>query len=375
MASHIHVLFCEDDYILAGKADALIAQLSQGGAMSTEIIDGATDTIDTTIDAIGQFFSAARQFDLFASEKLVWLKNASFLGSDRTMGSESVKELLAQLIEFLSNDLPDGVELVITTTEFNKKYSFCKQLISLQKEGKVVFEEIPVGKKGKLTTADFKKLLNEYLAEHNVQMGAQEQEYFCGMISSSSRVFMNELDKLFVYTANNPPTIQDIEAIVTMSNLQEPWDLLDAYGERNSRKLLRILHNLYDLRVDPIFLIGQLEQRTNELLILADCVKHGYAKLSAGSSFYGRTETNVAWSEALTDEDEAALADLGKYKLSGWQASRIAGQVKNWDRITLRLARMKLIEAHVKMVSTGTNPKDMLELTLLSLMRPSAKAF
>ena len=70
-----------------------------------------------------------------------------------------------------------------------------------------------------------------------------------------------------------------------------------------------------------------------------------------------------------------ALAELGKYKLSGWQASRIAGQVKNWDRITLRLARMKLIEAHVKMVSTGTNPKDMLELTLLSLMRPSAKAF
>ena len=124
MASHIHVLFCEDDYILAGKADALIAQLSQGGAMSTEIIDGATDTIDTTIDAIGQFFSAARQFDLFASEKLVWLKNASFLGSDRTMGSESVKELLAQLIEFQSNDLPDGVELVITTTEFNKKYLF-----------------------------------------------------------------------------------------------------------------------------------------------------------------------------------------------------------------------------------------------------------
>ncbi|MBO7298895.1 MAG: hypothetical protein J6V41_03670 [Kiritimatiellae bacterium] len=373
MSPRIHVLFCEDDYILAGKADILIKQLSQSGAMTTEIIDGATDTIDATIDAIGQFCNAARQIDLFASEKLVWLKNASFLGSDRTMGSEAIKELLVQLIEFLSSDLPDGIELVITTTAFNKKYSFCKQLVALEKEGKVAFEEIPVGKKGKLTTADFKKLLNEYLTGHNLQMGAKEQEYFCGMISSSSRVFMNELDKLFIYTSNNPPTIQDIEAIVTMSNLQEPWDLLDAFGERNARKLLRILHNLYDLRVDPIFLIGQLEQRTNELLILTDCVKRGYAKLSAGTSFYGRTETNVTWSEALTGDDGDALADLGKYKLSGWQASRIADQIKYWDRVTLRLARMKLIEAHVQMVSVGTNPKDLLELTLLSLMRPSAK--
>jgi hypothetical protein len=95
--------------------------------------------------------------------------------------------------------------------------------------------------------------------------------------------------------------------------------------------------------------------------------------LSAGTSFYGRTETNVTWPEALTGDDGDALADLGKYKLSGWQASRIADQIKYWDRVTLRLARMKLIEAHVQMVSVGTNPKDLLELTLLSLMRPSAK--
>lgn len=373
MAPRVHVLFCEDDYILAGKADALIAQLSQNDTISKEIIDGATDTIDTTIDAISQFCNAARQQDLFASDKVVWLKNASFLGSDRTMGSEAIKELLAQVIEFLSSDLPDGIELVITTTEFNKKYSFCKQLIALQKENKVSFEEIPVGKKGKLTSADFKKLLNEYLSEHKLEMGPKEQEYFCGMISTSSRIFISELEKLFLYTSNEAPTIQDIDAIVTMSNMQEPWDLLDAYGERNGHKVLRILHNLYDLRVDPIFLIGQLEQRTNELLILVDSVKHGYARLSAGSSFYGRTEMNVNWSDALMGEDEAALADLGKYKLSGWQASRIAGQIKYWDRITLRLARMKLIEAHVKMVSIGTNPKDLLELTLLSLMRPKTK--
>ena len=152
--------------------------------------------------------------------------------------------------------------------------------------------------------------------------------------------------------------------------MQEPWDLLDAYGERNGHKVLRILHNLYDLRVDPVFLIGQIQQRTNEPLILVDCVKRGYARLSSGSSFYGKAEMNVTWSDALTGETAAALEDLGKYKLSGWQASRIASQVKYWDRITLRFARMKLIEAHVKMVSVGTNPKDLLELTLLSLMLP-----
>jgi DNA polymerase III delta subunit len=369
VAPRIHVLVCEDDYILAGKADALVAQLSQSEAVSKEIIDGATDTIDTTIEAVSRFCDAIRQIDLFASEKLVWLKNASFLGSDRTMGSEAIKEMLSQLLEFLSGDLPDGIEIVITSTSFSKKYSFCKQLVTLEKTGKVSFEEIAVGKKGKLTTADFKKLLNNYLAEHKLEMGAKEQEYFCSMITTSSRVFINELDKLFLYTSDKAPTIQDIDSIVTMSNMQEPWDLLDAYGERNAHKVLRILHNLYDLRVDPVFLIGQLEQRTNELLILVDCIKHGYARLSAGSSFYGRTEMNVSWSDALTGEDEAALADLGKYKISGWQASRIAAQVKNWDRITLRLARMKLIEAHVKMVSIGTNPKDLLELTLLSLMK------
>ena len=370
MTPRIHVLICEDDYILANKTDALIAQLTKSSAMSIEVIDGATDTIDSTIEAISKFCDGARQIDLFASEKLVWLKNASFLAADRVMGSESIKELLAQVMEFLSGDLPDGIELVITSTAFSKKYSFCKQLVALEKQGKATFEEIVVGKKGKLTLADFKKLLNNYLSEHKLEMGAKEQDYFCSMITTSSRVFINELEKLYIYTSNKAPTIQDIDSIVTMSNMQEPWDLLDAYSERNGHKVLRILHNLYDLRVDPVFLIGQIQQRTNELLILVDCVKRGYARLSSGSSFYGKAEMNVTWSDALTGETAAALEDLGKYKLSGWQASRIASQVKYWDRITLRFARMKLIEAHVKMVSVGTNPKDLLELTLLSLMLP-----
>ena len=68
MAPRIHVLVCEDDYILAGKADALVVQLSQSEAVSKEIIDGATDTIDTTIEAISRFCDAIRQIDLFASE-------------------------------------------------------------------------------------------------------------------------------------------------------------------------------------------------------------------------------------------------------------------------------------------------------------------
>ena len=69
------------------------------GEFGLEIIDGAADNAEQAAARIRSTVEALRTLPFFGGEKLIWLKDANFLGDDQKARSAAVQEALEELIE------------------------------------------------------------------------------------------------------------------------------------------------------------------------------------------------------------------------------------------------------------------------------------
>src|ERR1700731_4554247 len=72
---------------------------ADAGDFGLETIDGAADNADQAAARIRSTIEALRTLPFFGGEKLVWLKNANFLGDDQKARSAAVQAALEELTE------------------------------------------------------------------------------------------------------------------------------------------------------------------------------------------------------------------------------------------------------------------------------------
>lgn len=356
MTSAICFLLCEDDYFLNDKAKILIAKEATNGLVP-EVIDGRVDTVEAAVNVINQTINAVQSTDLFSSDKIVWLKDATFLGHDRTMQSETTKEALETFKALLSRGSIPGVFFLVSTSAFNKVSSFYKGVVALSKSGTISFEELPWGKAGsKGNIAILKDFVKEQCKVLNFNISSQVIDLLVQYTGENPRSMISELNKLYSYTNGASPTIEDLRTIVSVNIEEEPWDLLDMFGERNAKETLDILHNLYEQRLDPVFLVMQLESRINDLVLVCDCLNQGILSQS------------FSWTPSAQANFSEYLDKLGKFDPTkkGWIKGKLISQASKWNRMSIRRARKVMNQAHERIVSIGANPKDVLEIAIIS---------
>src|SRR3954463_14841285 len=95
--SAIHAVIGTDDVEVKRVAKELSAQLGSGGEFGTDIIDGQAENSDQAAQRIYQTVEALNTFGFFGGEKLVWLKNANFLGDDRASSAQATVAALEKL--------------------------------------------------------------------------------------------------------------------------------------------------------------------------------------------------------------------------------------------------------------------------------------
>jgi DNA polymerase-3 subunit delta len=108
-ASRIHVVVGSDESEVKRAAKKLADALAPAGDFGSEIIDGSVDYADQAAQRIHQTIEALLTFPFFGGEKLVWLKNATFLDDSPTGRAEAVVEALDKLAELLRASLPDKI--------------------------------------------------------------------------------------------------------------------------------------------------------------------------------------------------------------------------------------------------------------------------
>ena len=85
-ATQIHAVVGSDEAEVKRVARELAQQLGPGGDFGCDVIDGQTDNADQAAERIHETIEALLTFPFFGTEKMVWLKNATFLAdspSDR----------------------------------------------------------------------------------------------------------------------------------------------------------------------------------------------------------------------------------------------------------------------------------------------------
>src|SRR6202040_3839652 len=90
--------------------------------------DGAADNAEQAAARIRSTIEALRTLPFFGGEKLVWLKNANFLGDDQKARSVAVQSALEELSELIEGDLGTENTFLISATDIDKRRSFYKSL-------------------------------------------------------------------------------------------------------------------------------------------------------------------------------------------------------------------------------------------------------
>jgi DNA polymerase-3 subunit delta len=125
----------DDDFAVKQRARQLYQQWSaELGGMDHEIIDAQVANSGEALKALARLRESLQTLPFFGTGKAVWFQNCSFLGDDRTGGSQAVTESLAELSQELKSFEWRTVRLLVSAGKVDKRKTFYK---TLEKLGKV----------------------------------------------------------------------------------------------------------------------------------------------------------------------------------------------------------------------------------------------
>src|SRR5437016_13401799 len=129
-AAKIYAVVGSDDAEVKRTAAELAEKLkpADAGDFGVEVIDGAADNSEQAAGRVRSTNDALRTLPFFGGEKLVWLKNANFLGDDQKARSASVQSALEELTETIDTGLGPEIAFLLSATEVDKRRSFYKSL-------------------------------------------------------------------------------------------------------------------------------------------------------------------------------------------------------------------------------------------------------
>src|SRR5436190_1606531 len=147
-AAKLYAVVGSDDVEVKQIAAELAEKLKSvdAGDFGLETIDGAADNADQAATRIRSTIEALRTLPFFGGEKLVWLKNANFLGDDQKARSAAVQAALEELTETINAGLGSEIIFLISAIDVDKRRSFYK---SLAKRAELqIFEKLDSSRSG-----------------------------------------------------------------------------------------------------------------------------------------------------------------------------------------------------------------------------------
>ena len=342
-----------DAFLVEQEADEIVRSVLpdyRKGDFGLEIVNGLVDRVDDALAALAAARQAMLQTSFFAEDRVVWLRNVSFCGTDRTSKSETVRDAVESFrSELREKGLPEGVSLLVSGTTIAKNSALANTFKAMAKDGAARVVECAGG-----SAEAALKILQRHLKGRERTMGADSMRALVDRVGTDGLTLVSECDKLFAYTAGKEPTVEDVLTICTFHGSDVPWEFAAAFGSRDLPAARAALRNLLAQKVDAIFLLIVLENCLNEISLLVDAREHGQL---AGQ----------AWSPAIEGEDREAVRDLGKYDVlarPGFMKARVVAQAAKWTRPQTVRARLAIMRAHENAVTVSLDAATLLELAL-----------
>ncbi len=333
------------------------------GDLGCEVIDGVAENAEQAVIRVHQTVDALLTLPFFGGEKLVWLKNASFVGDSVTGRAASVIEALEKLTDVLSGGLPAGIRFLLSAPEIDKRRSFYK---TLGKVAKVqVFDKVDASRAGWEEAAE--ETVRARAEGMGLRLRGEALELFVLLTGGDSRQIDNELEKLDLYLgeARREVTSADVRLMVPASKAGVIFELGNALAARDLNQALGLVEQLLfqGETAVGILLVAVIPTVRNLLLAKDLMVRHRLSRPAMPFHFTG----------TLNRLPPQATAHLPRKKdgtLNTYALGIAATGAHRYELAELTGALEACLEANVALVTSGLEARTVLTELVVRIAAP-----
>lgn len=240
-AGNFFAVVGSDDGIVREKALELYNQLTGGvdDGFTHETIDGIADNSDSAFDICSSVIQALQTIPMFGGDKVVWLRNANFLGDNVTGRSQRTEAGVESLRKTLEHGLPPGVKFLLTAQGVDKRRGFWK---FIEKAADVqVHDRIDTSRDD--WQDQVASLVTRRASELGLNFEPDALALFVMLAGEQSQQIGNELLKLDLYLGKERRTIteEDVNLLVPLSRAAVVFEIGKAIQGGNAARAIQLI--------------------------------------------------------------------------------------------------------------------------------------
>ena len=361
--AEIHAVVGSDESEVKRVATELSARLTppDAGDFGLEIIDGCADNAEQAASRIRATIEALQTIPFLGGGKLVWLKNANFLGDTVIGKAASVQEALEQLSGVLDAGFGSDVTFLLSATELDKRRSFYK---ALAKRAEVqVFDRLDSSRGGWEEEAT--EIVRDRAQKKKLQFEDEALDLFVLLTGGDTRQIENELEKIDLYLGRERRVgAAQVRMLVPLSRAGVIFELGNALAARDLKRALTLVRRLLDQGESAIgLLLVAILPTVRNLLLAKDLMEQeGLSRPSAPYSFIS----------ALNRLPASATEHLPRKKdgsLNAYALGIAAQQAHHFQTEQLMAGLEACLEANLQLVSTQLDHELILTEVIVKILR------
>jgi DNA polymerase III subunit delta len=242
--ANVHAVVGSDESEVKRMASELAAKLTppDAGDFGLEVIDGAVDNAEQAASRIRSTIEALQTLPFFGG-KLVWLKNANFLGDTAIGRAASVQSMLVELAEIIKGDFGANITLLLSATEVDKRRSFYKALAN--RAELQIFDRLDSSRSGWEEEAT--EIVRARATKRKLQFDDDALDLFVLLTGGDTRQIDSELEKIDIFLGNERRVnVELVRELVPLSRAGVIFELGNALAERDLERALTLVRRLLD---------------------------------------------------------------------------------------------------------------------------------
>jgi DNA polymerase-3 subunit delta len=368
-AATIYAVVGSDEAEVKRAAAELAEKLTprDAGDFGLEIIDSAVENAERAAAQIRSAIEALQTLPFFGSSKVVWLKNANFLGDTEIGRAAGVQSALEELSELMENGLGSDVIFLISATDVDKRRSFYKSLI--KRAELQIFNRLDSSRSGWEEEAT--EIVRSHAKKRKLQFDEDALDLFVLLTGGDTRQIENELEKIDIFLGTGGTafqavpqvTVDLVRKLVTLSRAGVIFELSNALAMRDLELALTLVRRLLDQGESAvgILLIAILPTVRNLLLAKDLMERHRLARPRSPFQF-------ISAIDRLPAEATAHLPRRKDGAISAYPLGIAAQQVHRFETKQLVRAMQACLEANLQLVTTQLDHELILTEVVVKLL-------
>jgi DNA polymerase-3 subunit delta len=361
--AQVFAVLGSDEAEIKRVAAELASNLTPPGAgdFGLEVIDGAADNADQAAGRVRSTIEALQTLPFFGDTKVVWLKNANFLGDDQKARSAAVQSALEELSELVDSGLGPGITLLMSAIDVDKRRSFYKTL--LKRAEVQVFDRLDSSRGG--WEEEALEMVQQRAKKRKLQFKDDALDLFVLLTGGDTRQIDNELEKIDTFLGRDREVSAElVRELVPLSRAGVIFELSNALAARDLQLSLMLVRRLLDQGESAIGILLVAIVPTIRNLLLAKDLMERYRLPRPQSPFQFISAINRLPTEATDHLPRKKDGSVNTYALG-----IAALQAGRFETAQLVEAMQACLEANVQLVTTQLDHELILTEVVVKLLR------